>query len=163
MTIGALLAVDLGTARRRRRSRGQRDDGPAGGPRDAVSHRIGDAVHRIGGGGGGEQREQPLQSRVGGGAGGARQERDIEARLLDELAGLVHFFRRRHPPRGAPPRYAHAVFLGGERHGGDDAPRRRQRIRSLPREWRGQADDARQTEEELTTNESDSQRRRREY
>ena len=163
VTIGALLAVDLGPARRRRHPGRQRDNGAARAARDAVGDGLGDAVHRIGGGGGGEQREEPREPRVGRGASGPRQERDIEARLLDELAGLVHFFRRRHPPRGAPPRYAHAVFLGGERHGGDDAPRRRQRIRSLPREWRGHADDERQTEEELTTNESDSQRRRREY
>ena len=139
VTAGALLAVHLGAARRRGRPGRKRDDGAASAARDALADLLRHAVDGVGGGGGFDQREQLFQPRIGRGARGARQERHVEAGLLDELAGLVHFLGNRHPPRRA--RDTDAVFLGGERDGGDDAPRRRQRICSLPREWRGAADD----------------------
>ena len=136
---GALLAVDLGAARGGGRPGGEWDDRAAGRAGDAVGDVVGHTLHRVGGRRGGEQRHQAPEPRVGRGAGGARQKRHVEAGLLEELAGFVDFRGGRHLSRGAG--HAHAVFLGGERDGGDDAPRRRQRIRSLPREWRGEADD----------------------
>ncbi len=58
---------------------------------------------------------------------------NVELRLLDEEFGLVHLFGLDDLPSGGG--YAEGVFLGGERGGGNDAPRQCQRIRRLPREW----------------------------
>ena len=163
VTGGALLAVDLRSARQgwRLRRHGDERSGPSDRRGDARPHEVGQ-VQRFG------RRRGALEQRAEGGQGAVAEsphrhgkEGDIEAGLVDELLGFVDLGGMLDAAAGG--RHTGGVLLGGQGRRGNHAPRCAERVVRLPREAGRKPDGEQQAQKQVTTDENDSQKKGPEF